>query len=470
MVNPSLALQMGVRLVSQACTPAKAATGSSVLNEARRIVPKRRKADLIAGRRLGKYRLESRLGTGGSCEVWKARDCVEDILVALKIPLVGVSGERDNRQLSREIRLVAKLRHAHLMPVKNADIIEGHAVLATELSVGTLEDRSRPMSVKRILSVVLQVLDGLAYAHRHRVVHCDVTPGNIFLFPDGRVALGDFGISLKVSGRMETVDDFGTPGYVSPEQAYGKPTYRSDCFAVGLILYEYVTGVLPRWPFRWPGRGYQRLRERTSLAMVAFLKRALAMDPKRRFADAGEMRAALIDVVPERFRVNLGGRTQERRRVDWHKVRRGAFIKRYDKVLSVPFRCVDCGEPIAESMVMCPWCGSERNRFDVNTQFSHLCPRCHKGVLPEWRFCPWCYGPGFRSPSSVPTKGVRYHGRCSHCKGKLMRFMRYCPWCRRKVRKPWHVRPFREVCRACKWSVDSEFWIYCPWCKQCLVT
>lgn len=428
------------------------------------------KTRLVAGRRLGKYCLEKRLGAGGSCEVWQARDTVEDIRVALKVPLVGLGGLRDNEQLFREVRLVAKLRHPHLMPVKNADIIDGYAVLATELCAGTLDDRSRPMSVQRIVKITLQVLDGLAYAHRHRVVHCDVTPGNVFLLPDGRAAVGDFGISLKIKGRMVTVDDFGTPGYVAPEQAYGKPTYRSDCFAVALILYEYLTGVLLRWPFRWPGRGYQRLRERTSLAMVAFLKRALSVDPERRFADAQEMRTALIEALPRRLRASVGVRMQERRKVDWQKIRRGAFLQRYDKVLSAPFRCVDCGEPIAESMALCPWCGSERNRFDLKTERSHLCPRCLKGVLPEWRFCPWCFGPGFKSPSSTPTRGVRYHGRCNHCQGKLMRFMRYCPWCRRKVRKPWQVRPFREVCNGCKWSVDSEFWTYCPWCKQCLVT
>lgn len=429
----------------------------------------RKPAELVAGQRLGKYRLEKLLGTGGSCEVWEAKDCVEDISVALKIPLVGVGGERDSEQLFREVRLVARLRHPHIMSVKNADIIEGHAVLATELSVGTLDDRSRPMSVRRILAIIVQVLDGLAYAHRNRVVHCDVTPNNIFLFPDGRAALGDFGISLKVKGRMETVDEFGTPGYVAPEQAYGKPTYRSDCFAIGLILYEYLTGVLPRWPFRWPPRGYQRLRDRTSLAMVAFLKRALSVDPERRFADAGEMLAALTEAVPKALRPNLGPRTVERRKLDWRKVRRGAFIRRYDRILSVPFRCVDCGEPVAETMLLCPWCGSERNRFDTNTQFSHVCPRCHRGVLPEWRFCPWCYGPGFKSPSTRRTKGVRYHGRCSHCGEKLMRFMRYCPWCRRKVRKPWQVKPFPELCGRCRWSVDSDFWNYCPWCRQCLV-
>jgi serine/threonine protein kinase len=88
--------------------------------------------DLKAGQRLGKYRLSQYLGEGGSCEVWKARDTVESIWVALKIPLADVHGKRDNQALLREIKLVAQLRHPHIMPVKNADIIGGQAILATE--------------------------------------------------------------------------------------------------------------------------------------------------------------------------------------------------------------------------------------------------------------------------------------------------------------------------------------------------
>ncbi len=425
--------------------------------------------DLKRGQKLGKYQLAKPLGEGGSCEVWKAKDSVEGIWVALKIPLADVHGKRDNQALLREIRLVAQLRHAHIMPVKNADIIDGHAVLATELSVGTLADCSKPMSVRRIISITAQVLDGLAYAHRKRMVHCDVTPGNIFLFPNGRAALGDFGIGLQIKGRMRTIDDFGTPGYVSPEQAYGRPTFRSDCFAVGLILYEYITGYLPRWPFRWPPRGCDRLRDKTSLAFAGFLKQALSVDPDKRFTNAEQMRAALLSVVPRNVKVGPALKAARRKKLDWQKMRRAAFIKRYRLEVPVIFRCTDCGEPIAESMLLCPWCGSDRNRFDSQTPYSHVCPRCHRGVLPEWRYCPWCYGPGFASPSEERTTGVRYNAQCKYCRGKLMRFMRYCPWCRRKVRQRWRVRPFPETCRSCGWSVDSTFWNYCPWCEQSLV-
>jgi serine/threonine protein kinase len=425
--------------------------------------------NLTRGKRLGKYRLDKCLGQGGSCEVWKAKDCVEGLWVALKIPLIGLNGQRDNQALFHEIRMVSKLRHRHIMPVKNADIIEDHVVLATELSYGTLDDRSRPMSVRRIVYIIAQVLDGLAYAHRNRLVHCDVTPGNIFLFPNDRAALGDFGISLQFKGRMKTIEDYGTPGYVAPEQAYGRPTHRSDCFAVGLILYEFITGVLPRWPFRWPLRGHKRLRERTNAAMVKLLRKSLAVDPEKRFADAEQMLAALLQAAPKDLKKRPALPTDNGNRLDWRKARRNAFVNRYSKVFPGLFKCTACGQPIAESMILCPWCGSDRNRFDRRTTFSHVCPTCRKGVLPEWRFCPWCYRAGFRSPSSTRSAGVRYNSRCKYCNAKMMRFMRYCPWCHRKVRKPWRVRPFPEICTKCGWSVDTEFWSYCPWCEHSLI-
>jgi len=425
--------------------------------------------NLKHGQRLGKYRLAKLLGEGGTCEVWKARDCVEGIWVALKIPLVNKHGQRDSQALLREVRLVTKLRHPNIMPLKNADMINGHTILATELSVGTLADKSKPMSVRRIVFIIDQVLAGLAYAHKKRLIHCDVTPGNIFLFPSGRAALGDFGIGVQLKGRMKTIDDFGTPGYVAPEQAYGRPTFRSDCFAVGLILYEYITGVLPRWPFRWPSRGNKRLRSRTSLAFVKFLRKSLEVDPDKRFENAEQMRTALILAVPRALKPSLVLKPSGKTKFDWQKMRRSAFLQRYGKVLSTDFKCIDCGEPIAESMLICPWCGSDKNIFDYNTSFTHFCTRCHKGVLPEWHYCPWCYGLGFDSPSNTRTPGVRYHSHCNYCKGKLLRFMRYCPWCHRKVKKSWQVRPMPEICTSCGWSVDSTFWNYCPWCKRSLV-
>ena len=417
---------------------------------------------------LGKYRLQKRLGKGGYCEVWKARDTVEGTWVALKIPMSDLAGNRDNETVLREVRLVTQLKHPHIMPVKNADIIHNHAVLATELSVGTLEDCSRPMGVVRILSITRQVLDGLSYAHRKRVVHCDVTPGNIFLFPNGRTAIGDFGIGVLIKGRMKTIDDYGTPGYVAPEQAFGKPTLRSDCFAVGLILYEFLTGVLPRWPFYWPPRGLSRLRERSSNDFVRFIRKAIQSDPQKRFANAGAMLAALDQAIPPRLRKRVLGEQSREPVQNWQQLRRKSFLTRYRRAFMSLYSCINCGEPIAEPMQCCPWCGSKRNRFDDRTQFSHLCYRCHKGMAPEWHYCPWCYGQGFTPQDPNGTK-IEYRAKCEYCSDKMMPFMKYCPWCHRKPKRKWQIWPFPEICVSCGWSVDSNYWIFCPWCCNKLV-
>jgi serine/threonine-protein kinase len=384
--------------------------------------------------------------------------------VALKIPLVGLNGERDNSPLLREVRSVSALRHPNIVAPKNADIIEGHAVLATELCTNTLDDCSRPMSAQRLFFIMRQVLKGLAHAHRNRIVHCDVTPGNIFLFPNKRAALGDFGISVRLKGRPKTIEDFGTPGYVAPEQAYGYPTCRSDCFSVGLILYEYLTGVLPRWPFDWPPRGLKRLRDKTNVAFVRFMKQSLTVDPKKRFDNAGHMLEAMMEALPRRYKHKLGTLSVARSLRDWHLVRRETFLRRYGHLCPEWFDCAECGEPIAESMHVCPWCGSERNRFDECTSFAYVCPNCLRGLQPEWPYCPWCYGPKLEVSREPPHHKPVYHTRCRYCRGKLMRFMRYCPWCHRKVKQPWYVQPLPEICGRCHWAVDSEYWHYCPWC------
>ena len=145
-----------------------------------------------------------------------------------------------------------------------------------------------------------------SYAHSQRVVHCDVTPGNIFLFPDGRTALGDFGISRYQRGRIVTMDEFGTPGYVAPEQAYGKPTFASDCFAAGLILYEYITGYLPQWPFEWPLRGADRLKNRTNWSFMRVVRKALELSPRKRYSNADEMLKAILAAAPELVAGNGG--------------------------------------------------------------------------------------------------------------------------------------------------------------------
>ena len=99
-----------------------------------------------------------------------------------------------------------------------------------------------------------------------RVLHCDIKPENFILFADGTLKLTDFGIA-KIARRTIEASGSGTVGYIAPEQALGRPSFRSDVFSLGLIFYQMFTKKLPQWPFAWPPPEYQRLsarRTRTS--------------------------------------------------------------------------------------------------------------------------------------------------------------------------------------------------------------
>src|SRR4030095_5296163 len=85
----------------------------------------------------------------------------------------------------------------------------------------------------------------------------------------------------------------GPLGSLAPEQAMGRPSYHSDVFSLGLIIYRMLTGSLPEWPFDWPAPGYERLRKRVPAEMIAFLRRALDVDPAQSYRDAGQLLAAL---------------------------------------------------------------------------------------------------------------------------------------------------------------------------------
>jgi len=240
--------------------------------------------------------------------------------------------------------------------------------------------------------------------------------------------------------------------------------YRSDCFSVGVILYEYISGVLPRWPFKWTDKDTQRLKKKIGLRYIDFIKRALSVDPDKRFCDATAMKKSMLESLPMDLKIFYAFPSEKSS--DWMLMRKKAFVEKYDKILGPFYKCVGCGHPIWESSKACPWCGSGDNTFQNRTKFKYYCPFCKRGVLAEWKYCPHCHSPGFLEPSEQITSGVKYHDHCSGCGGKLMRFMRYCPHCHTKVSQNWDVRPFPELCGHCNWPVDTEFFDHCPWCTS----
>jgi len=422
----------------------------------------------VRRRVLGKYRLLRKLGTGGFAEVYKAIDTVEDIPVALKIPFRAY--EADFR---KEVRLAAKLDHPHILPVKNADYYDGQLVVAYPLGDETLDDRlTRRISTRTCLDFAEQMLDALAYAHARHIIHCDVKPENLILFDGHHLCLADFGIA-KVTLRTLSASGSGTVGYVAPEQALGKPSFRSDVFSAGLILYRMLAGVLPRWPFDWPPPGHARLKEKVSPAMVDFIRRAIQVDHRKRFADAEQMLAAYERLLPLDRRWRAGRRRRARtaaaRKPDWSRMRQREFTRNHRGAFRLNAKCARCGGPVSEEMQACPWCGSARRRHRGPTSFPARCSRCGRGRKLDWRYCAWCFGPGFREVADREYSDVRYEGRCANpaCSRRLlMPFMRYCPWCRTKVRRAWKPAGATGRCPHCRCGVFADYWDSCPWCAK----
>lgn len=256
---------------------------------------------------LGKYRIRRRIGAGGFATVYEAYDTIEGIPIALKVPNLDHVDKESLNAIQREVRLTARLDHENILPLRNAMMIDGHLVIATPLGEQTLTDRLHyRLGAKTALSYTEQLVDALAYAHDVRVIHCDIKPDNVILFPEGHVRLADFGIA-KVALRTRTImgSGQGTVGYIAPEQAMGKPSFRSDVFSMGLLIYRMFAGELPAWPFDWPLPGAERLRRTVSRDFIIFLRRAIEVRERKRFRDGVQMQRAFQAVAPKALRSTI---------------------------------------------------------------------------------------------------------------------------------------------------------------------
>jgi DNA-directed RNA polymerase subunit RPC12/RpoP len=292
----------------------------------------------------------------------------------------------------------------------------------------------------------------------------------MILFPGNQLKLADFGIA-KIATRTVSASGSGTVGYIAPEQALGKPSFRSDVFSMGLIIYQMLTNRLPEWPFEWPPPGYEVLRRKASSDFIAVVKRAMHINARKRYANAGEMLSAF-----ERVRKKAGksrARRKTRRQTnngagEWRQVRFKEFRRLYGRALETGYECSRCGGPISERMVACPWCGHQTKSFRGETRYPTRCRTCRRGMKMDWRYCPHEYGAaqGPRSLRSYTDK--RYTATCSNvsCRGPLMPFMKYCPWCRTRVKRKWKIEGSSHKCPKCGWGIAEDFWTRCPWCAH----
>jgi serine/threonine protein kinase len=218
-----------------------------------------------AGRELLHYRLIEKIGEGGMGVVWKAVDTNLDREVAVKVLPASLADDPERlARLDREAKLLASLSHPNIATVHGLHTAEGVRFLVMELVAG--EDLAArlergPIPTDEALQIAIQVARALEAAHEQGIVHRDLKPGNIYLCPDESIKVLDFGLakaveptgeqptaSLSMSPTLTSAGTIagmilGTAGYMSPEQARGKPVdRRADIWALGVVLYEMLTG------------------------------------------------------------------------------------------------------------------------------------------------------------------------------------------------------------------------------------
>jgi beta-lactam-binding protein with PASTA domain/predicted Ser/Thr protein kinase len=258
----------------------------------------------------GRYRVISRLGSGGMADVYLAEDQLLGRQLAVKLLHHHFAEDQEFvERFRREASSAAGLSHPNIVAIFDRGEWNGTYYIAMEYVAGrslkTVVREQGALDPAAAIDIVTQVLRAARFAHKRGVIHRDLKPHNVILDEEGRARVTDFGIAKAGASDMTlTGSIMGTAQYLSPEQAQGHTVSgRSDLYAVGIILYELLTGSVPfdgetavAIAFKQVSaepRPPSELQPGVSRALDAVVLRALAKDPARRFADADEFIAAL---------------------------------------------------------------------------------------------------------------------------------------------------------------------------------
>ena len=294
----------------------------------------------LDGQTLGKYRVLEPLGRGGMARVYRAYHPQLDRYVAIKVLRSDLVDDEDFlARFRREAQAVAALRHPNIVQVYDFDVQDGVSYMVMELLEGdTLKARLNDYRVHDesmpwgdIVRIMLDVLDGLAYAHSEGMTHRDVKPANILLTGRGEAVITDFGIAQIVGATQHTAAGalMGTLNYIAPEQGLeGRSDARSDIYSLGIVLYEMLTQRTPfdadtplailmkhlRDPLPLPRQVNPDIPE----PLERVILKALAKGPEDRYQSARDISLALRTAaeasgieVPERISKPLSFTTDE---------------------------------------------------------------------------------------------------------------------------------------------------------------
>ncbi len=269
--------------------------------------------------KLGRYEIRGELGRGGMAMVYRAYDPLFEREVAIKVlPASFTDDPQFRKRFEREVRIIASLEHPAVVPVYDVGEENGQPFFVMRyMSGGSLADRLKKgaLSLPETLRLLEHLGPALDEAHRKGIVHRDLKPANILFDASGLPYLSDFGIAKIVSGSQQTTltGDFivGTPAYISPEQAKGEAVDgRSDIYSLGAILYHMLSGQPPYQADTPMSLALKHITEpppdllqvNPSLppAVAALIRKAMAKDLNERFSTAGELVAALRDIVEGR--------------------------------------------------------------------------------------------------------------------------------------------------------------------------
>jgi serine/threonine-protein kinase len=265
---------------------------------------------------IGKYKIIELVGEGAMGTVYRATDSVLGRTVAVKVMNASIARQQDHRQrFLREAQAAGSLQHPNVVTIYDLGELDGHLFIAMEFVHGTDLERLmtavEPLKLQSKLDIIVDVLMGLSYAHKHGIIHRDIKPANIRVGEDGHAKIMDFGVAHLASSDMtRTGLVVGTPSYMAPEQVMGgKAVPGTDLFAVGAVLYHLITGSKP---FEGPTlqslfyrivtdmpRPLDEVRPGLPTSLNAIIQKAMAKDPAERYPSALDMANAIIAVRAE---------------------------------------------------------------------------------------------------------------------------------------------------------------------------